>query len=84
MAGAGGVARLFGVEVVEASRPNFPEKPSRARSARKPRVDLGRKAEPKYRDPKSGETWSGRGRRAAWLKAYLDAGSKKEEFLIKK
>jgi DNA-binding protein H-NS len=71
------------VEVVEAIRPHFPEK-GKKRGTRKARADVGRKAEPKYRDPKTGETWSGRGRPAAWLKAHLDAGKKKEDFLIKK
>ncbi|CAG9252413.1 DNA-binding protein Bv3F [Burkholderia diffusa] len=32
---------------------------------------------PKYRDPKTGATWSGRGRSPAWL-----AGKKRERFLI--
>ena len=32
---------------------------------------------PKYRDPKTGETWSGRGRPPGWL-----AGRNKERFLI--
>lgn len=32
---------------------------------------------PKYRNPKTGETWSGRGRTPAWL-----AGKNKERFLI--
>jgi DNA-binding protein H-NS len=32
---------------------------------------------PKYRNPKTGETWSGRGRSPAWL-----AGRNKERFLI--
>jgi DNA-binding protein H-NS len=31
---------------------------------------------PKYRDPKTGKTWSGRGRRPAWL------GKRREKFLI--
>ena len=31
---------------------------------------------PKYRDPKTGATWSGRGRAPAWL------GKKRERFLI--
>jgi DNA-binding protein H-NS len=72
------------VEVVEAIRPHFPEKGKRGRGAKKTRADAGKKAEPKYRDPKTGETWTGRGRPAGWLKAYLDAGKKKEDFLIKK
>ena len=29
---------------------------------------------PKYRDPVTGETWSGRGRMASWLKHKQDAG----------
>jgi DNA-binding protein H-NS len=32
---------------------------------------------PKYRNPKTGETWSGRGRSPAWL-----AGKNRERFLI--
>jgi DNA-binding protein H-NS len=71
------------VEVVGAIRPHFPEKGKR-KGAKKTRADAGKKAEPKYRDPKTGETWSGRGRPAGWLKAYMDAGKRKEDFLIKK
>jgi hypothetical protein len=72
-----------GVEVVGAIRPHFPEK-GRRKGAKKTRADAGKKAEPKDRDPKTGETWSGRGRPAGWLKAYMDAGKRKEDFLIKK
>ncbi|EDS82163.1 H-NS histone family protein [Burkholderia pseudomallei S13] len=32
---------------------------------------------PKYRDPKTGATWSGRGREPGWIK-----GKKRERFLI--
>jgi DNA-binding protein H-NS len=71
------------VEVVGAIRPHFPEKGKR-KGAKKTPADAGKKAEPKYRDPKTGDTWSGRGRPAGWLKAYMDAGKKKEDFLIKK
>jgi DNA-binding protein H-NS len=71
------------VEVVEAIRPHFPEK-GRKKAAKKTRADARKKAEPKYRDSKTGETWTGRGRPAGWLKAHLDAGRKKEDFLIKK
>ena len=73
------------VEVVEAIRPHFPGKGKGTKAApRKARADAGKKAEPKYRDPKTGDTWSGRGRPAGWLKAHMDAGKKKEDFLIKK
>jgi DNA-binding protein H-NS len=36
----------------------------------------------KYRDRRTGETWSGRGRMASWLKAKQDAGEKIEKYLI--
>ncbi|WP_350357283.1 H-NS histone family protein [Paraburkholderia fungorum] len=34
----------------------------------KRRKDAGRAVAPKYRNPKTGETWSGRGRAPQWLK----------------
>jgi DNA-binding protein H-NS len=43
----------------------------------------GRKVEPKYRDPKTGETWSGRGAAARWIAAYEKEGRKRDEFLVK-
>ncbi|MDB5932200.1 MAG: histone family protein nucleoid-structuring protein [Polaromonas sp.] len=38
---------------------------------------------PKYQDPTSGKTWTGRGKSPAWLSAELAAGRDKQEFLIK-
>lgn len=38
---------------------------------------------PKYQDPESGKTWTGRGKSPAWLSAQLAAGRDKQEFLIK-
>jgi DNA-binding protein H-NS len=38
---------------------------------------------PKYRDPVTGETWSGRGRMASWLKRKLDAGEDIDKYLVK-
>lgn len=37
---------------------------------------------PKYRDPVSGKTWTGRGKSPAWLSAQLADGHDKQEFLI--
>ena len=37
----------------------------------------------KYRDPKTGETWSGRGRMAGWLAAKQKAGEKIAKYLVK-
>lgn len=36
----------------------------------------------KYRDPASDKTWTGRGVTPLWMKAYLDAGRDKTEFLV--
>ena len=37
---------------------------------------------PKYKDPKSQNTWTGRGKTPAWLAAHLAAGQSKQDFLI--
>lgn len=39
---------------------------------------------PKYQDPDSGKTWTGRGKSPSWLSAQLAAGRSKEEFLIQR
>ena len=36
----------------------------------------------KYRDSKTGETWSGRGRMATWLKRKQDAGEDIDDYLV--
>ena len=54
--------------------------PGKARSGR-----TGASASPrpaKYRDPETGETWSGRGRVPRWLKAAERRGRKREEFAV--
>jgi DNA-binding protein H-NS len=40
------------------------------------------KVKAKYRDSKTGETWSGRGRMASWLKSKQDAGESIEKYLV--
>jgi DNA-binding protein H-NS len=37
---------------------------------------------PKFRDPVSGATWSGRGRTPVWLATYLEQGKAKDAFAI--
>ena len=37
---------------------------------------------PKYRNPHTSETWSGRGKRPRWLVAAVKSGRKIEEFRI--
>jgi DNA-binding protein H-NS len=53
-------------------------------TARKKTRRPTRKVAAMYRNPKTGETWSGRGRPARWLAAAEKAGKKRTEFLIKK
>lgn len=40
------------------------------------------KVAPKYRDPATGKTWSGRGKEPTWLVAYKRKGKKREDFAI--
>jgi DNA-binding protein H-NS len=49
-----------------------PHKPKRG----KPRAKV------KYHDPKSGGTWSGRGRMATWLAEKVKAGEKPDKYLV--
>ncbi len=39
-------------------------------------------AKPKYRDPISGKTWTGRGREPVWMREALASGKQKDDFLI--
>ncbi|MFZ5525899.1 MAG: H-NS family nucleoid-associated regulatory protein [Pseudomonadota bacterium] len=42
----------------------------------------GRTVAPKYRDPATGNTWTGRGLQPKWLKAAQAEGKKLEDFAI--
>ena len=37
---------------------------------------------PRYRNPETSETWSGRGKRPRWLVAAMDLGQRMDDFLI--
>ncbi len=37
---------------------------------------------PKYRNPETGETWSGRGSAPGWLKRHEEQGRRREEFAV--
>ena len=43
---------------------------------------IGTKVAPKYRDPATGKTWSGRGLQPLWLKHAIAAGAELESFRI--
>ena len=55
-------------------------KPGRPAGAKSPAA--GRKVAAKYRDPESGQSWSGRGLQPKWLKAALSTGKKLEDFTV--
>jgi DNA-binding protein H-NS len=58
-----------------------PSDAMRTLQAEKPRRKYPRVL-PKYRDPKTSETWSGRGKIPRWLVAAMKSGKKIEEFRI--
>lgn len=45
-------------------------------------VKPGSKVAPKYRDPATGSTWTGRGLKPRWLTLALSAGKSLEDFAI--
>lgn len=51
-------------------------------AGRKERSDKGRTVAPKYRDPASGKTWTGRGNPPVWIKDAKAAG-KLDAYAIK-
>ncbi|QEL54466.1 H-NS histone family protein [Chromobacterium paludis] len=62
------LARAYGLSVEEVL--------SKAVAVRKP-------VEAKYRDPKNPEqTWTGRGRKPAWVQAWVDSGKSLEDLMI--
>jgi DNA-binding protein H-NS len=42
----------------------------------------GRKVAAKYRDPATGQTWTGRGLKPKWLAAALEAGKQLNDFTV--
>jgi len=53
----------------------------RASSSAAPRKSSGKVAA-KYRNPATGDTWSGRGLKPNWLRTALEGGRKIEDFAI--
>jgi DNA-binding protein H-NS len=45
-------------------------------------LEKSHEANPKYRDPQTNDTWSGRGRMPNWLKRKQEAGEDIEEYLV--
>jgi len=49
---------------------------------RRPRSDAGAKRAAKFRNPETGEEWSGRGRTPRWLAALEAEGRSRQEFAV--
>ncbi|MBL8315456.1 MAG: H-NS histone family protein [Rubrivivax sp.] len=54
-----------------------------AKAAAAPKRGTGAKVAAKYRDPATGNAWSGRGLQPKWLKAALEAGRSLSEFAVR-
>ena len=65
----------FGITIADL-KGTAPKKRRKATAGKK------RKVAPKYRDPATGQTWSGRGKVPRWLAAYIKKGKKKDDFKI--
>lgn len=46
------------------------------------RSDKRAAVKPKYQDPASGKTWTGRGVMPKWMKTAVDVGQSRDDFLI--
>jgi DNA-binding protein H-NS len=57
--------------------------PNSGATTRPRRGKKSRRVPPKYRNPKTGETWSGRGRTARWIAQAEQEGKSREKFLIR-
>lgn len=53
-----------------------------ASKRRKPSANAGRKVAPKFRNPATGDTWSGRGLKPKWLAAAVASGRAMSEFAL--
>ena len=76
--GSGAPKRAVRAKALKKASGLAPEKPQRAAKRNGKRASV----KAKYRDRKTGETWSGRGRMARWLKAKQDAGEKIDKYLL--
>lgn len=52
-------------------------------SAKRATSDKRNVVAPKYQDPATGKTWTGRGKQPTWLSTLVTAGRTKDDFLIK-
>ncbi len=71
-------------EIVDDSPATTRKRRGKKATAKKARRKKRGKVAPKYRNPaNSRETWTGRGRKPAWVVAALDSGKKLQDLAIK-
>ncbi len=71
-------------EIIDDGAPTTRKRRGKKASAKKIGRKKRGKVAPKYRNPaNSRETWTGRGRKPAWVVAALDAGKKLQDLAIK-
>ena len=56
--------------------------PGRVRKAGSKSTNAGIKVAAKFRDPATGNTWTGRGKTPTWLAKLLASGRRREEFAV--
>jgi DNA-binding protein H-NS len=56
--------------------------PTSRAPAKRTSASAGQKVPPKYRDPNTGNVWSGRGSQPTWLRAAVKKGRRLDSFLI--
>ncbi len=56
--------------------------PSDLGSAGRPSRNKGTRVAAKYRNPSTGDTWTGRGKMPKWLQREVNAGKRREDFRI--
>ena len=64
---------------IKSTELRFPDQPSKKGGVIRPVNPVA----PKYRNPETGETWSGRGRTPVWMSQAVEQGAKKDDFLIR-
>ncbi len=76
------VANPFAAGSPKAAARRTPAPAPVAGKRRRPSANAGKKVAPKYRNPATGDTWSGRGLKPKWLAAALAAGRSLSDFAI--
>lgn len=77
--------KKLGVTMEDLGSATRSKRGAKARKGGATKAKLGKSTvAPKYRDPETGATWTGRGRAPVWMAAKIVAGRTKEEFLIPK